>query len=97
MKRAASGSFILTSGLLLLRFVEVEHPVDAKLVGEHPETSGPKRLLQWHRDLALFAQCSEEFLNLLRALTGGGNREIVGLLEGHAGHCVRRHQDRGSL
>src|ERR1017187_9960724 len=86
-----------TRSLFFHRLPEVEYPRDAKPIHKHPITDGPKRLLQGHRDLAVFAERRKEPFNLVKTLTLDHHREVIALLERRSGHNVHTHQERVSL
>src|SRR5207244_1829595 len=63
--------------------LEIEHPIDAELIGEHPEASAPKRVLERHVDFAVLAHSREKCFDLLDTLALHGERDIVSLAERH--------------
>ena len=82
---------------LRFRFFEIEHPVDAELIGQHAKPGAPERVLERHRHLSLIANCGEELFEFLLTLTVHANRKIAALLKWHAGHGIGSHQHSGSV
>ena len=72
---------------------QTEHPTDTELIRKHTEAATPECVVQWHCDLAVFAQRGEEPLHFRFGLTINTDGEIVALLEGDAWQYIRRHQN----
>src|ERR1041385_7018190 len=83
--------------LLRRWLIEIQHPVDPELVSEHGETRSPGCLLRSHFDISFLTETGEKLVYLLSIFTLDGNEEVVALVEGHAHHIVRGHQNRCAL
>src|SRR5690606_18805800 len=65
--------------ILHLRSIIIKHPAHAELVGTHPETCAPKRILQRHDDVAAFRDRREGAVDLLRAAEAEGYLHVVAI------------------
>lgn len=81
--------------LRLLLVILANHPVDAELVGKHPEIVAPESLAHRHGHFPAFGQCVKQPVGFFFAVGVDGDGEVVALLEGRrpfaAGVASHKH------
>src|SRR5215831_7044902 len=89
----------LPEAAVLSRFLEVEHPIRAKLVGKHAEAGAPEGVLQGHRDFAVLSECAEESFDFVETFAVEAYREVVSGAERRtmSGQGVGCHKNRRSV